>query len=139
MKQRPRRYITDSEMALIWDRWERGDCIHAIARGPGRYHCVVQGAMARTGRIRPAPRVTFSSSPLSVSRQSLVLAFSSFAASSFAFLITRLSLVAESISPIISEVLSLSSAAYLPHLFEDGQYSRDRVVVKVIISQWQQP
>jgi hypothetical protein len=36
MKQRPRRYITDSEMALIWDRWEKGDSINAIARDLGR-------------------------------------------------------------------------------------------------------
>ncbi len=56
MKQRPRRYITDSEMALIWDRWEKGDSINAIARDLGRYHSAVQGAMARTGGIRPAPR-----------------------------------------------------------------------------------
>ena len=56
MKQRPRRYITDSEMAVIWDRWEKGDSINAIARDLGRYHSAVQGAMARTGGIRPAPR-----------------------------------------------------------------------------------
>ena len=56
MKQRPRRYITDSEMALIWDRWEKGDSINAIARDLGRYHSAVQGAMARTGGIRPAAR-----------------------------------------------------------------------------------
>jgi IS30 family transposase len=56
MKQRPRRYITDTEMALIWDRWEKGDSINAIARDLGRYHSAVQGAMARTGGIRPAPR-----------------------------------------------------------------------------------
>ena len=56
MKQRPRRYITDSEMAVIWDRWEKGDSINAIARDLGRYHSAVQGAMARTGGIRPADR-----------------------------------------------------------------------------------
>ena len=56
MKQRPRRYITDSEMAVIWDRWQKGDSINAIARDLGRYHSAVQGAMARTGGIRPAPR-----------------------------------------------------------------------------------
>jgi len=49
MKQRPRRYITDSEMAVIWDRWEKGDSINAIARDLGRYHSAVQGAMAITG------------------------------------------------------------------------------------------
>jgi hypothetical protein len=51
MKQRPRRYITDSEMAVIWDRWEKGDSINAIARDLGRYHSVVQGAMACLWRI----------------------------------------------------------------------------------------
>jgi len=56
MKQRARRYITDFEMALIWDRWEKGESINAIARDLGRYHSAVQGAMARTGGIRPAPR-----------------------------------------------------------------------------------
>ena len=38
MKQRPRRYFTDSEMAVIWDRWEKGDSINEIARDLGRYH-----------------------------------------------------------------------------------------------------
>ncbi len=47
MKQRPRRYITGSEMAGIWDRWEKGDSINEIARDLGRHHSVVQGAMAR--------------------------------------------------------------------------------------------
>ncbi len=56
MKQRPRRYITDSEMSLIWDRWEKGESLNAIARDLGRYHSSVQGALARTGGIRPAPR-----------------------------------------------------------------------------------
>ena len=56
MKQRPRRYITDSEMAVIWDRWEKGDSINEIARDLGRYHSAVQGAMARTGGIGPASR-----------------------------------------------------------------------------------
>jgi len=56
MKRRPRRYITNSEMSLIWDRWEKGESINAIARDLGRYHSAVQGALARTGGIRPAPR-----------------------------------------------------------------------------------
>jgi len=56
MKQRPRRYFTDSEMAVVWDRWEKGDSINEIARDLGRFHSSVQGAMARTGGIRPPPR-----------------------------------------------------------------------------------
>ena len=38
MKQRRRRYITDSEMSLIWDRGEKGESLNAIARDLGRYH-----------------------------------------------------------------------------------------------------
>ena len=56
MKQRPRRYITEPEMSLIWDRWEKGESLNAIARDLGRYHSAVQGALARSGGIRPAPR-----------------------------------------------------------------------------------
>ncbi len=43
MKQRPRRYITEPEMALIWDRWEKGESLNAIVRDLGRYHSAVQG------------------------------------------------------------------------------------------------
>jgi len=43
MKQRPRRYISDSEMALIWDRWRKGDTLNAIARDLDRGHSAVQG------------------------------------------------------------------------------------------------
>jgi len=51
MKQRPRRYFTAPEMALIWDRWEKGESLNAIARDLGRYHSAVRGAVARTGGI----------------------------------------------------------------------------------------
>jgi len=43
-------------MAVVWDRWEKGDSINEIARDLGRFHSSVQGAMARTGGIRPPPR-----------------------------------------------------------------------------------
>jgi len=56
MKQRPRRYISDAEMALIWDRWQKGESLNAIACDLGRYHSVIQGALSRTGGIRPPVR-----------------------------------------------------------------------------------
>jgi hypothetical protein len=56
MKQRPRRYITDSEMSLIWDRWQKGESLNSIARELGRGHSAVHGAFAKTGGIRPAKR-----------------------------------------------------------------------------------
>lgn len=56
MKQRTRRYFTPSEMAGVWDRWEKGESLNAIARDLDRSHSTVQGALARSGGIRPAPQ-----------------------------------------------------------------------------------
>jgi len=56
MKQRPRRYFTQTEMIEVWDRWEQGESLNSIARSLGRYHSAVQGALARTGGIRPAAK-----------------------------------------------------------------------------------
>jgi IS30 family transposase len=56
MKQRPRRYFTQTELAGVWERWEKGDSLNAIARDLDRSHSTVQGALARTGGIRPAPK-----------------------------------------------------------------------------------
>ena len=66
MKQRTRRYFTQAELAGVWDRWEKGDSLNAIARDLDRSHSTVQGALARTGGIRPAPKRR--------SRQALTLA-----------------------------------------------------------------
>jgi hypothetical protein len=30
MKQRPRIYYTEAQRALMWDRWQKGDSMHAI-------------------------------------------------------------------------------------------------------------
>lgn len=56
MKQKPRRYFTQTELSAVWDRWEKGDSLNAIARDLGRFHASVQGALARTGGIRPPPK-----------------------------------------------------------------------------------
>ncbi len=32
MKQRPRIYYTENDKALMWDRWQKGDSLHAIVR-----------------------------------------------------------------------------------------------------------
>ena len=32
MKQRPRRYFTEADKALRWDRWQAGDSLRAMAR-----------------------------------------------------------------------------------------------------------
>ena len=56
MKQRPRIYYSDTQKALMWDRWEKGDSMHAIARLFDRGHGSIQRILSETGGIRPLPR-----------------------------------------------------------------------------------
>jgi len=56
MEPRPRIYYTEAQKALMWERWQRGESLHAIARLFGRYHTSIRGVLARNGGIRPAPR-----------------------------------------------------------------------------------
>ncbi len=56
MKQRPRIYYSETQKALMWDRWQKGDSLHDIARLFDRGHSSIQRILAETGGIRPAPR-----------------------------------------------------------------------------------
>jgi DNA-binding CsgD family transcriptional regulator len=56
MKYRPRIYYTETDKALMWDRWQKGDSLHSIARLFDRSHGSIAGILARTGGIRPAVR-----------------------------------------------------------------------------------
>ena len=56
MKQRPRIYYTETDKALMWDRWQKGESLNSIARLFDRHHSAVQGILARTGGIRPPER-----------------------------------------------------------------------------------
>jgi len=56
MKYRPRIYYTESQKALMWDRWQQGDSLHAIARLFDRSHGSIAGVLSRTGGIRPPQR-----------------------------------------------------------------------------------
>ena len=56
MKYRPRIYYTETDKALMWDRWQKGDSLHAIARLFDRSHGSIAGILSRTGGIRPPPR-----------------------------------------------------------------------------------
>src|SRR6202795_325746 len=53
---RPRIHYTESQKALMWERWQKGDSLHQIARLFDRNHSAIQGILAPTGGIRPAPR-----------------------------------------------------------------------------------
>jgi len=56
MKYRPRIYYTETDKALMWDRWQKGESLNSIARLFGRHHSSIQGILARTGGIRPPVR-----------------------------------------------------------------------------------
>ena len=56
MKQRTRIYYTDSQKALMWDRWQQGESLHQIAQSFDRGHSSIQRILAETGGIRPRPR-----------------------------------------------------------------------------------
>lgn len=56
MKRRKRIYYTDSQKALMWDRWQRGESLHRIAALFNRHHSSVRGILAESGGIRPSER-----------------------------------------------------------------------------------
>ena len=51
-----RRFITEPERQMIFDRWFKGESQYSIARALGRGHTSIQGVLSRTGGIRPLPR-----------------------------------------------------------------------------------
>jgi IS30 family transposase len=56
MSRRPNIYYSDSQRALMWERWQRGESLHKIARLFDRHHSSVRRILAETGGIRPVPR-----------------------------------------------------------------------------------
>jgi len=56
MKQRPRIYYSSEQRNLMWDRWQKGDSMHVIARLFDRGHSSVQRILSGTGGIRPRQR-----------------------------------------------------------------------------------
>jgi DNA-binding CsgD family transcriptional regulator len=56
MKRKPRIYYSDSQKALMWERWRQGDSLQKIAQLFDRNHSSVERILAETGGIRPAQR-----------------------------------------------------------------------------------
>jgi DNA-binding CsgD family transcriptional regulator len=56
MKQRPRIYYSESQKALMWERWREGDSLQQIAQLFDRNHSSVERILAETGGICPAQR-----------------------------------------------------------------------------------
>jgi IS30 family transposase len=56
MKYRTRTYYSDSQKALMWERWRQGQTLHQIAALFDRSHTSVQNILVRHGGIRPPER-----------------------------------------------------------------------------------
>ncbi len=56
MKQRPRIYYTESQKALMWERWRKGESLQQIAQLFDRNHSSIQRILAETGGIQPVQR-----------------------------------------------------------------------------------
>jgi IS30 family transposase len=56
MKQRRRIYYTESQKALMWERWQKGESLQHIAQLFDRNHSSIQRILAESGGIRPAQR-----------------------------------------------------------------------------------
>lgn len=56
MKYRTRIYYSESQKALMWERWKKGESLQQIAQFFDRNHSSVSRILAETGGIRPAQR-----------------------------------------------------------------------------------
>ena len=56
MNHRTRIRYAETDKALMWDCWQKGDSLHSIARLFDRSHSSIAGILARTGGIRPPQR-----------------------------------------------------------------------------------
>ena len=53
MKYRTRIQYTQTDKALMWERWRQGESLQAIAQLFDRNHSTIGGILSRTGGIRP--------------------------------------------------------------------------------------
>jgi IS30 family transposase len=56
MKQRPRIYYSETQKAMMWERWKQGESLHQIAQLFDRHHSSIRGILAQTGGICPPQR-----------------------------------------------------------------------------------
>ena len=47
MKYRTRRFFSKADKVLMWDRWQKGDSLHAIARLFDSSHSAITGVLSR--------------------------------------------------------------------------------------------
>lgn len=56
MKYRTRKYYTDGQKALMWERWKEGWTLHQIGQLFDRPHTSIHNILSKTGGIRPPER-----------------------------------------------------------------------------------
>lgn len=56
MRRRPRTKYTETQKALMWERWKKGETLHQIARLFDRPHTSIWQILAASGGIRPPER-----------------------------------------------------------------------------------
>jgi hypothetical protein len=56
MARRSPIYYSDTQKALMWERWKAGDTLHQIASLFDRSHSSINGILAQSGGIRPPER-----------------------------------------------------------------------------------
>ncbi len=56
MKYRTRIQYTETDKALMWERWRRGESLNKIALRFDRHHSAIGGILSRTGGIQPPTR-----------------------------------------------------------------------------------
>src|SRR3954454_6388350 len=56
MGRRTRIYYTESQRALMWERWKAGWTLHQIGHLFDRPHTSIHNVLSRTGGIRPPER-----------------------------------------------------------------------------------
>ena len=66
MKQRPRIYYTETDKALMWDRWQKGDSLHAIARLFDRSHSAIARILRIDFLIKPFNKINESKYLISI-------------------------------------------------------------------------
>jgi IS30 family transposase len=57
MARKPRIHYTETDKAVMWDRWQKGDSLEKIAKLFDRSHGSVARILRQTGGIRPPKRV----------------------------------------------------------------------------------
>ena len=57
MARRPRNIYTEEQKSVMWDRWQKGESLHAIASLFDRHHSSIRGVLQRSGGIRPPTRL----------------------------------------------------------------------------------